>query len=111
MAMQKPVIANGDVSTSSWTARMPPWLSQYPEIWEFLSKRSYKDGTPRQTGKVTLSLNSDGIQITLTDPSSSAYCSRSYPTLEDGLLALEVGLADSSLAWRASGPPKGKKSR
>lgn len=109
MAMERPTAVEGNGSTSCSTARMPPWLSQYVELWEFLSKPFYKDGTPRQTGKVSFGLNSGGIQMTLTDPSSSTYCSRNHQTIEDALLAFEVGLSDGSLSWRASGPLKGRK--
>ena len=111
MALTRPVAAKGDGSTSSLTVNMPEWLSQFPEIWEFLSKPLYKDGTPRQLGKVTLSLESGGVRMSLTDPSSCTYCSRQHPSLADALLAFEVGLSDGSLTWRASGPPKGKKGR
>lgn len=109
MAIERPAALKGGGSTSCSTAKMPPWLSQYPELWEFLSKPSYRDGTPRQLGKISLGWSSDGIQVTLTDPSSSGYCSRHYPSLDDALGALEIGLVDQSLSWRASGPPKGKR--
>ncbi len=109
MALSKPVaVRNGDSSSCS-TVSMPDWLSQFPEIWEFLSKPSYKDGTFRQLGKVTLSLESGGIRMSLTDPSSSTYCSRQHQSLADAMLVFELGLGDGSLTWRASGPPKGKK--
>lgn len=109
MAMPRPVAARGEGSTSSSTAKMPPWLSQFPELWEFLSRTSYADGTSRALGKISLGLVSDGIQVTLTDPSSSTYCSRHYPNLDDALLGFEIGLKEQSLTWRASGPPRGKK--
>lgn len=109
MAMPRPVAVTGEGSLSSSIAKMPPWLSQFPEIWEFLSKPSYADGTPRQLGKVSLGLVSDGVQMTLTDPSSSTYCSRHYKTVEDALLGFEIGLKEGSLTWRASGPPRAKK--
>ncbi len=111
MALERPVIAEPGGSISSLTARIPPWLAQFPELWEFLSKPSYKDGTPRQMGKISLSLVSDGIQVTLTDPSTSAYCCRQYKSLDDALLTLEVGLGEGSLTWKASNPPKGRKGR
>jgi len=109
MAMARPkAVVNGD-STSSLIVKMPPWLSPFPEIWEFLSKPSYGDGTVRQLGKISFGLNSGGIQMTLTDPTSSTYCSRCFQTIEDGLLNFEVGLGDGSLTWKPSGPPKGRK--
>jgi len=111
MAIERPKASSGDASVSSLIAKMPPWLSQFPEIWEFLSRGSYKDGTPRQLGKVSFGFASDGIQVTLTDPSASVYCSRHYQTIEDALLGFEVGLAEGSLTWKPSGPPRGKKPR
>lgn len=111
MAMARPVPASANASTSSWIARMPPWLGPFPNLWEFLSKACYADGAPRQLGKVSLGLQSDGIQVTLTDPSSSTYCSRHYQSVEDALLGFEIGLGEGSLTWKASGPPKGRKSR
>lgn len=109
MAIPRPqAVSNGD-STSSSIVKMPSWLSQLPEIWEFLSLASYKDGAPRQLGKVSLGLVSGGVQMTLTDPSSSTYCSRQFPSLDDALLAFELGLKDGSLTWRASGPQKGRR--
>lgn len=111
MAISRPVAVDNGSSSSSSNVKMPVWLSQFPELWEFLSKPSYKDGSPRQPGKISFGLNSGGIQVSLTDPSSATYCSRNYPTVEDALLALEVALSESSLTWRASGPPKGKARR
>jgi hypothetical protein len=58
-----------------------------------------------------LCLVSGGLQMTITDPSSSAYCSRQFPTLDDALLAFEVGLGEGSLQWRASGPPRRPKAK
>ncbi len=111
MAIPRPTVtANGD-SSSSWTAKMPTWLSQFPELWEFLSKPFYSDGKPRQLGKISFGLNSSGLQMTLTDPSSSTYCSRNYPTMEDALLAFELGLSEGSLTWRKSSSLKGHKTR
>lgn len=111
MALERPVPAEANGSISSLTAKPPSWLSQLPELWEFLSKPSYADGKPRQLGKISLGLVSGGIQVTLTDPSSQTYCSRQFPTLDDALLAFELGLKEGTLAWKASGPPRGKKTR
>ncbi len=109
MALERPKAATENGSTSSLTAKPPSWLSALPELWEFLSKPSYRDGAPRQLGKVSLGLVSGGIQMTLTDPTSSTYCSRQFPTLDEGLLAFEIGLGDGSLTWKASGPQRGRK--
>jgi len=109
MALERPVPVEANGSTSSLTVKAPSWLSQLPELWEFLSKPSYRDGKPRQLGKVSVGLVSGGVQMTLTDPSSSTYCSRQFPTLDDALLAFELGLKEGSLQWKASGPQRGRK--
>lgn len=109
MALKRPMVSGDNGAAFGSTARIPPWLTQFPLVWEFLSKGSYEDGTPRQLGKVSFCLVSGGVQMTLTDPTSSTYCSRQHPTLEDALLAFELGLSDGSLLWRLSGPPKGKR--
>jgi len=46
--------------------------------------------------------------VTLTDPSSATYCCLTAETLDDALLAIEMGLADGSAPWRLStyGKPK-----
>lgn len=107
MAIERPKAVDNGASPSSSTVSPPMWLSQLPQLWEFLSKPSYKDGSPRQLGKISFGLNSAGVQMTLTDPSSATYCSRAYPTFDDALLAFEDGLESGHLTWRASGPPKG----
>lgn len=109
MAIPRPVAIDNANSTSLSSVKMPVWLKRFPELWEFLAKPSYKDGSARQPGKISFGLNASGIQVTLTDPSASVYCSRNYPTVEDALVALEGALAEGSLTWRASGPPKGRK--
>jgi len=109
MAIERPKPTSNGSSSSSSPVRMPMFLKEFPELWEFLEKPSYKDGTPRQPGRISFGLSYGGIQVTLTDPSSSTYCSRNYPSVEDALLALEVALAEGSLTWRASGPLKGRK--
>ncbi len=111
MALERPQPVEASASTLSSTAKMPSWLQQFPELWEFLSKPSYKDGAPRQTGKITLQLVSEGIQVSLTDPSSSAYCCRRFKSLDDALVELELALESGMISWRPSGPPKGKKGR
>jgi len=109
MAIERPVATGNGSASSSSPVKMPTFLKEFPELWEFLEKPSYKDGTPRQPGKISFGLSYGGIQVTLTDPSSSTYCSRNYPSVEDALLSLEVSLGDGSLTWRASGPLKGRK--
>jgi len=109
MAIPKPVATESNGSLSSATAKMPQWLSGCAQLWEFLTKPSYADGTQRQLGKVSLCFVSGGLQVTLTDPTSSTYSSRVYRDLETALLEIEEALESGMITWRPSGPPRGRK--
>lgn len=102
MAMAKPAAdAKADQSSSS-SARIGTLLREYSEIWEFLTKPSYSDGSKRLTGKISLQSSSAGLTLTLLDQTSNQYCCLTLETLDDLLLAFEVGLRDNSLPWRTS---------
>ncbi len=109
MALSKPSVA-GSTQDSSLSSLSPgQLLSSFSEIWEFLTKLSYQDGSPRHSGKVSLACSSAGLQVTLTDPSSNCYCCVTKNSLDDAFLALEVGLKEGTLAWRASSYTPGKR--
>lgn len=109
MALQKPSTSRSTDGQSSSTAHPGQMLSQFSEIWEFLSRSVYADGSIRTPGTISLKCASAGVQVTLTDPSSSSYCCQTASSLDDAFLALEVGLKEGTLPWRASGYSKGKK--
>lgn len=109
MAMLEPQVARSGNGSSCSSARMGELLSQFVELWEFLSGTTYATGKPRQTGHLSLRLVSDGVQVTLTDPTSATYSTRVAASLDDALLSLEVALKDGTLKWHASSfKPKGK---
>ena len=109
MAMLEPQVARGANGSSSSVARIGELLSQFSELWEFLSGTTYATGKPRQTGHLSLRLVSDGVQVTLTDPTSATYSTRVAVSLDEALLSLEVALKDGTLKWHASSfKPKGK---
>lgn len=109
MALSKPNVASRDPGTSSSSCSPGQLLSTFAEIWDFLTKPTYQDGTQRLLGKVSLACSSGGLQVTLTDPSSSSYCCLTAASLDDAFLALEVGLKDGSLPWRPSSYQQAKK--
>lgn len=109
MALSKPHAGVTEVGSSSLSLSPGQLLSGFAEIWDFLTKPSYHDGTARLLGKVSLACCSGGLQVTLTDQSSNCYCCVTAKTLDDAFLALEVGLKDDSLPWRASSYNKSKK--
>lgn len=102
MAMVKPPVDARAGQSSSSSAKIGKLLAEYSEVWEFLTKPSYSDGSKRVTGKISLQSSSAGLTLTLSDPSSSQYCCLTLESLDDLLLAFEVGLRDNSLPWRVS---------
>lgn len=109
MALTKPLTSQSQNGSSSSGASPGQLLAVFSELWEFLAGKAYSDGTPRQTGQLSLKLSSAGVQVTLTDPTSGTYCCQTAMTLDDVLLALEIGLKEGSLAWRLSGYGKTKR--
>jgi hypothetical protein len=105
-AMLRPKTSTSANGSSSSSVSQCELLAPFSELWEFLTKGSYGDGTSRQTGQMSVKLGSGGLQVTLTDPTSATYCCQTATSLQDAFLALEVGLKDGSLAWRPSGYAK-----
>ena len=110
-AMLRPKTSPSASGTSSSSVSQCELLAPFSELWEFLTKGSYGDGTSRQTGQMSVKLGSGGLQVTLTDPTSATYCCQTATCLQDAFLALEMGLKDGSLAWRPSGYAKEQKKK
>ncbi len=83
-------------------------LSQYSELWAFLTQTSYPDGRRRQTGRLSLSCESSGLRMSLTDEQTGLYASLTSRSLDDLLLAIETGMAANDLPWRESKYSPGK---
>jgi hypothetical protein len=94
---------------SSSTASQGQLLSQFSELWEFLSGTTYASGKSRLTGHLSLRLDVEGCKVTLTDPSTHSYCTRVGQSLDDVLLLFEVGLSEGSLKWLPSSFGNGRK--
>jgi len=109
MALAKPMAAGGQNGSSRCAAHPGELLKPFSELWEFLSKEAYSDGSKRMTGTISLKCTSSGISVTLTDPTSATYCCQSGDSLDDVFLALEIGLREGTLPWRPSGFAKAKK--
>lgn len=109
MAMVEPSVSKKGTESSSSSAKMGGLLSQFSELWEFLSGTTYASGKKRQTGHLSLRLDAEGVKVTLTDPTSHSYCTRVAETLDDALLLFEVALKDGTLKWLPSSYGNGKK--
>jgi len=109
MALVKPSTSPAANGTSGSAVSRGELLKQYSELWEFLTGRAYSDGSSRTPGCMSVKCSPGGLQVTLTDPSSGSYCCLTAATLDDALLALEMGLADGSAPWRQSTYSKPRK--
>lgn len=109
MALQKPSTSSSTNGQSLSEAQAGQILSPFSELWDFLSRPKYSDGSPRETGTISLRWWSGQLQVTLTDPTSCSYCCQASPTLDDAFLALEIGLKEGNLPWRKSSYGKVRK--
>lgn len=109
MALLKPSVSHANNGSSSVTVNPGQLLAPFSELWEFLTKPKYADGTTRITGHLSLKCSAGKLQVTLTDQTSGSYCCLTGDSLDDVFLALEIGLKQNSLPWRASGYTKGRK--
>jgi hypothetical protein len=109
MALSKPNVGPVAPGSSCSNLSRGQLLSEFSEIWDFLTKPCYQDGSPRLPGKVSLACSSGGLQVTLTDQTSNCYCCVTTASLDDAFLALEMALKDGSIAWRPSTFSKQKK--
>jgi hypothetical protein len=94
---------------SSSSALDAGFLTPFSEIWAFLTVTVYPDGRKRKTGRLSLSCDSDGIRLSLSDEETGQYASFLNPSVDDLFLAFEEGLGDGSVPWRVSKYVKVKK--
>jgi len=100
-------IGNSTSSTSSVSAG--ELLRPFSEVWAFLSATAYPNGMKRRTGRLSVSCESQGLRLSCQDEETGLYVSLTANTLDDLLLAFEVGLAGGDLPWRESKYAKGKR--
>jgi hypothetical protein len=109
MAMQEPTVPKKGEGSFTSSASRGELLSQFSELWAFLSGTTYASGKQRLTGSLSVSLASEGVKVTLMDPTSGTYCTRVGNSLDDVLMQLELGLADATLKFLPSNFAKPKK--
>lgn len=91
---------NGTESTS--IVPTPGPLSQYAELWAFLTATSYPDGAKRRTGRLSLSCDVDLLGLSLVDEETSQYAFLNGRDLTSLLEEAELRLADGSLSFKPS---------
>lgn len=84
------------------------WGRKYPEIWDFLVATSYDDGGERVPGSLVLFRDGPHVKGCLSDKDAELVAFVSGQSMEALLVAMEEGLAEDSLDWRAQRPARRK---
>lgn len=77
-----------------------PYLKAFPEVLRVMWDCWYDDGTPRELGKLSVSLTGSGVAIQLTDPGERATAFTNAETLGEALSLLEDALKGRGDPWR-----------
>lgn len=100
MPLQKPQIAGSSSGVSSLPVERGKVLIAFASVLDFLSTKSWPDGSVRVTGTITLSMENSLWKacVKCRDSGGVAFVSAETP---DGLLkALDKGLEANNLEWR-----------
>jgi len=102
MALPRKTAAAGPSGSSTSKPLDAGLLSEYSELWAFLTAVSYPDGTKRRTGRLSLSSESDLLGLLLTDDETGQYAFLNGRSYTDLLMEAELRLSDGTLSWRPS---------
>lgn len=83
-----------------------PWQdkdfeARYPHLMSHLCDEKWDDGTARDTSTLLFFVDGGVLKCCLNDRSSGRVCFKTAATMTTLLLALESGLEEDSLEWRA----------
>lgn len=109
MALRKVVQPDATAAVGGVTV---PEDVTWPNLWEYVSKTAYPDGSPREPSALIIVGGMDGWRGCVSDKDNQRTLWKSAATLDDLLLTLEEALAaDDAASWRqaASAKAKGKK--
>lgn len=111
MPLPRPAPQTDRNGSSSSAVSTPGLLSEFPELWAFLTLSAFPDGSRRQTGRMSFSYASGTVTVSLTDTHTGTYVCRTGKSPDDALQALESGLRTESLDWMASRYSGARRSR
>jgi hypothetical protein len=77
------------------------WAIDTPGLWEYLTAWTYADGSQRVTSTLTVFLEEGMVKVCLNDRDKGRVAFVSGRTVTKTLEALEEGLQEGSLDWRA----------
>lgn len=73
----------------------------HPCVWEFLTEARWPDGSPRVLGTITVFADEGVVKLCVNDRAQSLVAFVTASTLEGAFHALEEGMEDDRLDWRA----------
>jgi len=109
MALPRKSATADSSGTSTSSALAAGLLSEYSELWAFLTATTFPDGSKRQTGKISLSCESGMLGLLLTDAETSSYAFLNGNDVTSLLTEAELRLGDGTLSFRPSKYPGRKK--
>jgi hypothetical protein len=101
VALQKFAGPGADNSSSARSMTSCPLLAKFPTVGEFLSMSQWPDGSPRETGTITLLFDSGQVKAAVNDRDANVSAFVSAESLTGLFKALEEGLTEGRLIWRA----------
>lgn len=101
MALQRFDGGAGGKSSSARPMTSCPLLAKFPTLGEFLSMSHWPGGEPRETGTITLLFDAGQVKAALNDRDANVSAFVSAETLTGVLKAIEEGLTEGKLDWRA----------
>lgn len=82
------------------------WGKAYPELWDFLFALEYDDGGARVPGSMVLFRDGPHLKACLSDKDANLVAFVSGNSPEALFRAIDTGLADDTLDWRAQRPAR-----
>lgn len=103
--------AASDCTPVAAVSREGAFSRAYPALWEYMTLLQFEDGSPRKTTTVKLFLGDYGLQGMIDDRENEQVAFVTADSLESVFQALETGLREGRLDWRASFTAKKKGGR
>lgn len=110
MGLKKPMSKVADLPEGV-TCADPAWSSRWPLLSSHLFDLKYEDGTPRSTSTLMILGEHSVVKACLNDREEARSAWVSGRTVDEALGALEVGLMQDSLDWRARPAGRWEKKR
>jgi len=106
MGVKRPVDAT-DSRNLSTVGADPGWSKRWPALCSHLFDNKYDDGTPRVTSTLMILAELGVLKVCLNDRDAERSAWVSGRGVDEALDALEVGLVEDRLDWRARPPSRG----